>query len=219
MNMWMIYRILLLFFCTFPNVPAPLLLRKLSAGVSPLKGIAGHFAFGIHEYVPQSCKYVTILRAPVERAISHFDFARQGENHYLHALASAYGASLLDYIRSPQNIDVRNGQVLLWAGIGWGVHSGKTGEEILERARGNLLDYFALVGIMEQFDDFLYLIRRFFKWDIREYEKKNVNLQPTYPKDLPAATLNAIAACNRLDQNLYEDVKKAFNNRLKLYSG
>jgi hypothetical protein len=182
-----------------------------------LECIAGHFAFGIHELLPQPCTYITLLRNPVERVISHFEYVKRQKSHYLHALASAEGTSLLDYVSSLQNTEVKNGQAQLLAGIGWGVHSGKTEKEILDRAKKNLENHFALAGVMEQFDAFIYLIWRILGWDVCGYEKKNVTRTTASLTAIPDETLRAIAAYNRLDQQLYDQVKLSFNKKLEIY--
>lgn len=182
-----------------------------------LECIAGHFAFGIHELLTQPCTYITLLRNPVERVISHFEYAKRKKDHYLHALASAEGTSLLDYVSSPQNTEVKNGQARLLAGIGWGVQSGKTEKEILDKAKENLENHFALAGVMEQFDAFISLIQRIFGWDVWGYEKKNVTRATSSLTSIPAETLRAIAAYNRLDQQLYDQVKLSFNKKLEIY--
>ena len=39
--------------------------------------VMGHFQYGIHEFLPQEYTYVTIVRDPVERVISHYNYLRQ----------------------------------------------------------------------------------------------------------------------------------------------
>ena len=36
--------------------------------------VCGHFNFGVHEWMPQEARYITILRDPVERVISLYHF-------------------------------------------------------------------------------------------------------------------------------------------------
>jgi hypothetical protein len=50
-----------------------------------IKCIAGHFAFGIHRfYTARPCTYITLLRDPVERVISHYYYVLRRNDHYLH---------------------------------------------------------------------------------------------------------------------------------------
>ena len=43
----------------------------------------GHMTFGLHEVLPQTATYITVLRDPVDRVISAFYFMR---NYKLHPL-------------------------------------------------------------------------------------------------------------------------------------
>ena len=59
------------------------------------KLILGHFQYGLHRHVPNRCKYITMLREPVTRCISHYkQFMRThaGEN-----LPLANGSSFSDF--------------------------------------------------------------------------------------------------------------------------
>ena len=35
---------------------------------------SGHMAFGLHEYIPGPCVYVTMLRHPIDRIASYYDW-------------------------------------------------------------------------------------------------------------------------------------------------
>src|SRR5437879_12837060 len=45
--------------------------------------LTGHMPFGLHEAMPQRCHYVTLLRDPTERTISHYYFVFREPTHYL----------------------------------------------------------------------------------------------------------------------------------------
>ena len=51
---------------------------------SSLRLLHGHFAFGIHKYIPRSCRYVTVLREPVARVVSAYKHVlkRTGHEHH-----------------------------------------------------------------------------------------------------------------------------------------
>src|SRR5438552_2491662 len=59
-----------------------------SGDMEHLRVVAGHFSFGAHRHLPGSCRYVTFLRDPVERVVSHYYFVRRQPEHYLHPAAS-----------------------------------------------------------------------------------------------------------------------------------
>jgi hypothetical protein len=59
----------------YPNSTGVLMEEALSKSeeeLSKYKFVCGHFPLGIHEHLPQECKYVTVLRDPVARMVSNY---------------------------------------------------------------------------------------------------------------------------------------------------
>lgn len=74
-------------------------LRKfLSANLDEFEYIEGHYPYGIHFFTKRSCKYLTILREPLDHAISYYYFIRQCEY-------STYRHPLLDMVKSMSFLD------------------------------------------------------------------------------------------------------------------
>lgn len=48
--------------------------QKIAATTGPfgVKYMSGHFPYGVHEVIPRACAYVTLLRDPIQRCLSHF---------------------------------------------------------------------------------------------------------------------------------------------------
>lgn len=68
--------------------------------------IMGHFSVGLHEFIP-SLRYVTCLRDPVPRLLSHYLHALHDPAHYLHRAAksltfAAYVSSGLPVVTTPE---------------------------------------------------------------------------------------------------------------------
>jgi hypothetical protein len=179
-----------------------------------IRCLAGHFAFGIHEVLPNGGRYVTILRQPLERVISHYEHARRHAGHHLHAVAAAAGSTLLDYVRHPRSVEVRNAQTRLLAGVGWGVRSGRSGRDTLERAKENLEKHFVLAGVVERFDAFARLLQRLLGGKAHAVAMRNVSGSAERLAFVPPEILQGIAGCNDLDMQLYAHVKAAFLKRL-----
>src|SRR5207249_5331452 len=47
-----------------------------------LELVAGHVPYGVHEFLRRPVTYVTLLREPVERVVSHYWFVRTEPGHY-----------------------------------------------------------------------------------------------------------------------------------------
>ena len=46
--------------------------------------LTGHFEFGIHQWLPQTAVYFTLLRHPVERVLSYYYFILRNPEHPRH---------------------------------------------------------------------------------------------------------------------------------------
>jgi hypothetical protein len=55
-----------------PGIPVEKFCLLTESQLKQFRLIYGHFFFGLHEYMPEQCRYVTVLRDPVRRFISHY---------------------------------------------------------------------------------------------------------------------------------------------------
>jgi hypothetical protein len=169
-----------------------------------IKCIAGHFAFGIHRYYTAGpAAYITLLRDPIERVISHYYYVLRREDHYLHQTAVGKKLTLKEYMEDQLSIELNNGQTRVLAGIGWGAPYGKCPDSMLEQAKKNVKNHFAAVGVSEQFDEFLQILNQTLGWRIPDYKKKNVSFNRLKKQEIDPQTLNTIEQYNRLDLELY----------------
>lgn len=166
--------------------------------------LMGHMPFGLHAYLPHAAPYVTLLRDPVERIISHYYFIRRTPHHYLYEAVAGQGLSLHEYVTSGLSDELDNGQVRLLAGpTPAGAAQGGASAR-LARAEKNLAVHFAVVGLSERFDESLLLMRRALAWRHWPlYFRRNVAASKPSPLQVPAETLAAIRDRNALDLALY----------------
>lgn len=179
-----------------------------------IRCIAGHFAFGIHNYfTPRPIAYITILRDPIERVISHYYYILRCPKHPYYEKITSNHYTLKDYVEKFQNMEMDNGQTRILAGIGWGGPFGGCSRNILDKARENLDTHFAAVGISERFDDFLAVLSFLFDWDIKRYTPRNITEDRAKKEELDRDTLEAIIKYNQLDMELYEYAKRRFSDQ------
>lgn len=172
--------------------------------------IAGHFAYGIHKfYNARPCSYITVLREPIDRVISHYYYVLRRTDHYLHKEVTEKGIDLKQYVESGMSLELDNGQTRILAGIGQGAPFGKSSEAMLEKARKHL-DRFDLVGITEEFDGFLEILGRKMGWKISRIADKNVTQNRTQINNLDKDTLAVIEHYNRFDLELYQHAHGLF---------
>jgi hypothetical protein len=173
--------------------------------------LRGHMAYGLHEYLPGSVVYFTVLRDPVARVISYYNYIRRTPPHYLYDVVTQQNMSLPDLLESKLPLMMNDGQVRLISGV-WGEPAfGGVTEEMLEKAQKNLARSFIVVGLTERFDQTLCLLKENLNWqqDIT-YQRLNVSRQGLAGRGLPAAAVDLIQRVNRQDIALYAYARELF---------
>jgi galactose-3-O-sulfotransferase len=165
--------------------------------------IYGHLSFGIHRWVPQSATYITMLRDPVSRVVSQYLFVLRERRHRLHDSVVSQRLSLRDYIESGVTTEIDNGQTRMIAGD-IDTPFGEAKPQMLERAKRNIEQHFAVVGLTERFEESLVLLKSALGWR-RFATHVAINVSSIKHRDpIPDSTIDAIREGNRLDQGLYD---------------
>lgn len=188
------------------------------------KLIRGHIAFGFHEYLPlnQPYKYISILRDPIDRLISHFFYIYTTEQNHLHnklmknIMMDRIKNPKLDledsfhrYIFSLESGEVDNTHVRAISGID--CPFGKCTEEMLEIAKQNIERKFLYVGLTEYFDQMVSFFKTEMGWYIPpflEQDRKNSISYNFDVKDLSEEAIRELREFNKYDEELYRHVKK-----------
>jgi hypothetical protein len=174
--------------------------------------IQGHFVFGIHNMFPQECKYITLLRDPVERVISHYYYIKRSPGHPLNRLVEEQRLDLEGYVTSGICDEVRNDQTRLIAGVDRGTSIGEG--EMLRMAKNNMDKYFLVTGVIEQFDETLMLLKKRLKLRRIYYGIRNQTINRPSRDQIPASTLRLISERNKADIELYAHAKENLNRMI-----
>lgn len=183
-----------------------------------IRCLKGHMPFGLHKYLPRPAAYITLLRNPVDRIISHYYYVLRTPSHYLYNVVTSENMSLSDYVSSGISPELTNGQTRLISGVER-VDS-ITGDEpvsadILEIAKRNLQDYFIVGGLSERFDESLILFKSLLRWRNIFYIKQNVTRSRPSKREIPRKTMEVIEKHNKLDMELYEFAKQMFEEQIR----
>jgi hypothetical protein len=166
-----------------------------------------HLWFGLHDHLPGASTYITLIRDPVERAVSIY---------FHHLRGGRVRRSLEEYLRS---IDVLrdNGQTLRVSG---GSPNGgyETTVEMLEVAKRNLLEHFAWVGVTERFADSVVQLRRTFGWRPLYFRHQN-GAPRTASTRLDPDLLALVRERNQLDLELHRFAGELLESRIAADSG
>jgi hypothetical protein len=193
---------------THPHVAEERLRDRLTGGsaVRPL-AIAGHIVFGLRDVLPADSCYVTVLREPVERTLSHYGYLvaprdPKARPHGLLARDTPYRPELsleeaLDDPRYlPGNLQTR---MIVCRRSPFEELPG----DALEQAKEHLRSRFEFVGVTERFDEFAALLAGAFGWEPRVPPRKRVaDVRPQRASLSPRA-LRALIEHDALDLELY----------------
>jgi hypothetical protein len=172
--------------------------------------------FGVHEILPGSATYFTLLRDPIERVISFFYFIRRNPHHYHFAPITSQNLSLKEFLELRLNNMMDNGQTRMLAGVRQYDHPiGECTRELLEAAKQNLRQSFSVVGLVERFDETLLLLKQAYGWRNVLYVQQNVTGGRPLQEDLPQDALDLVAAYNQLDLELYEYAATLFEKKVQ----
>jgi hypothetical protein len=181
------------------------------AKIRMLKGHMGFF--GWHEYLPGPAVYITFLRDPVERVISHYYYVLHSPTHPAHRRTVAARLSLKEYLRTEMTKEVDNQQTRILSARP--ADFGGCCRLHLEAAQDHIARHFALVGLTERFDESLVLLRRLFGWGTIYYGRRRVTPGRPRKEDVDPDTIALIRAYNALDLELYRIAEGLFESALR----
>ncbi len=181
------------------------------------RALADHVPYGLFaRYLPADTRYITFLRDPVERVLSHYHFHARAGDEKLRA-TWRQDPALAGEIRPDD-------EVSLEAGLERGLtiynnfatrflYGGETLEPLppdaLERAKANL-DRFSFVGVTERLDESLVLLGRVLGVPLAGYHLRHVTERPKADA-FPDTLIRQIEQHNALDIELYRIARERFD--------
>lgn len=191
-----------------PDVRNPEVIAEKIKEERHVRLLRGHVDFGLHEYVPEFCRYFTMLRDPVKRVVSLFYDVKHWRGD-----AEVASMQLGEYIDSHHPSYVRNDQVKRLAGDG----EARSDEELLASAKTNLEQHITAFGLTECYDESLLVLRRLLGWGRYPlYIRGKTNKHRPPLSSIDTGILNAIRSQNQLDLLLYEFARDRFEEQLKV---
>ncbi len=181
---------------------------------SGFKLIKGHVYFGIHKFIPQKCKYFSIMRDPIERTLSIYNYIKSRYSHRDYEIANKL--TIEDYIESGHNLLVNNGQTRLLAGreASLNVPFNEINEIHLEQAKENIQNHFLLVGLTERYNESLLLLKNLLSWKTPTYSIANAVKRGKNTTHLTPEKRELIVNHNRFDIQLYQYVSNLFDEQI-----
>lgn len=165
-----------------------------------LKVVTGHLPFGLIDHLlPKPPDYITLLRDPVSRIRSLYQYIASDPGHQHHALVRS--CSISEFV-SANLSDLYNHQTRLMAGDG---HLRRSINEADLAVAEHNLARFALVGVQERFDDFVQALSRRYGWrTIPQVENSNVAQDASVA--VPKEARQIIERNNAFDLRLHRSI-------------
>lgn len=181
-----------------------------------LRLLTGHMVFGMHEYLPQGARYITMLRHPEKLVPSLYRYILDLPRHPHKEAIQKQEMSVADFAESGLNYATDNVAVRRISGIGESVPFGNCTAAHLDLAKTNLDTYFAVAGIMERFDESLLLMRATLGWTRQPYYvTRNVSSAKIEKNQLGEKELDRIRALNWADLQLFQYVTERLERQIQ----
>ena len=165
---------------------------------------AGHVPYGVfRDRLPPDCRYMTFLREPVDRVLSHYYRHMYPDRQGGQEIIVGAGVASLDEVLSAEPpLELNNLATRFLCGSPAPI--GELPASALDDARENLRR-FAFVGIQERFEESIVLLQRTIGLDLVPYLDRHVSADGSRPtvEELPAEHRALIEDRNRLDLKLY----------------
>jgi len=161
--------------------------------------IRGHIPFGVHALLPFESAYITLLREPVDRVLSQYSSMLERRRRWM--FRDGEPITLEEYVSSGCTKEVDNVQTRRLSGVDPPFR--QCSRDMLDRAKQNLTDHFAVVGLTEKFDHTLMLFRRILGWKYILYFRMNVTKARVARASVSNEVQDLIASYNQLDIELY----------------
>jgi tetratricopeptide (TPR) repeat protein len=190
------------------------------------KIVRGHIGLGIHEFLKyQSCTYMTVLRHPVDRVVSHYYYFSRPESS---SKLIKDDMTLEEFILQRKFSIVDNLQTRFLSGLGWQKTSvgkdlydkkfslkyGNCTDDMLSFAKNNLASYI-LFGLQDRFAESLELFKKVLRWKSIEIDtQKNVNVKRPKKDQIDPDLVKLIEAENKWDLELYNYARDLFDKQI-----
>jgi hypothetical protein len=199
-----------------------------------IRCLMGHVPYGIHEFLPCTASYITILRNPIDRVISHYCYLREripairrsieddDQDDYLTAQSIIFSKNpTIDaYIEWQRSLGLNNLQTRFlisprgdeWNRIGRSFLP--LDSESVELAKQNLQENFLVVGIQERYDETLLFLKRRLGWRNVYYWRDNVTRNRVSETDLATDLVKTIRNDNQCDCELWSFANELLDKEL-----
>lgn len=182
----------------------------------PYKLVLGHMPLGVHEHLDGPFTYISIVRDPVKRVVSLLEDICRRERHYLHKkFHEHYSRGGIDAVLDTSFSPEVSNEITRYFNFEKDSELIIDSERYLESATENINNLFGPIGVTEEFDAFLILLKRELGLKWVYYFRKNQTQEPLL--NFTKEQLAKIAELNQYDMRLYKFLKGRFQKQFSEY--
>jgi hypothetical protein len=174
---------------------------------------AGHLPYGLfREHLPAETRYITLLREPVDRVLSHYHSHLRPRGTAIDGRRRARGLPLAASVEEALERrlpDVTNLATRFLCGDPSPM--GTLPPQALDDAKANLRR-FAFVGIQERFDESVVLLQRTLGLGVVPYVNRHISIGRPGVDEIPDEQRKLIVEHNKLDAELFALAQTLFEN-------
>ena len=179
--------------------------------------ITGHVPTCIHNFISRPCRYIILLREPLERAISDYYFILTSVQHPRHERYNREKVTLEEHLRKKRGSTPDIIKLLLYPKLEvlpdipiiekWRGFESYTMNEMIEESKRKLREDFFQAGVLDRFGEFVFLLSRRLRWKFPYYRTENRSssrFRADARNTIDTEVLSHFYAANRIEYQLYE---------------
>jgi hypothetical protein len=185
--------------------------------------IMGHHKINsiLYQLIDRPIIHITMLRDPIKRVISYYDYRRAGSRHRFQAEMKQI--TLREFVESKEFVELEDAQTRRLTGrlkhernllkLGGKVMTESERQSMLDEAKYTLTERISFFGITEEYTRFLLMAKRLMGWDDIYYTRRNVSQKKTDVSEIDESVMDIIKERNQMDIALYDYAKELFDAR------
>lgn len=188
--------------------------------------VMGHHKINsiLYQLLNRPVIHMTMLREPVSRVVSYYDYLYTSEVHPLRHQVKRM--TLQEFIESEEFVELENAQSRRLVGSLYRAPSRKKAgqsvfspwddtDQLLKDAKETLTSRFSLFGLTNDYTRFLLMAKKLLFWRDIYYVRRNISKQKTVVADVEPRVLDLIRQRNQADIALFDYAKQLFDERCR----
>lgn len=138
--------------------------------------VDGHMYYGLHRHMPHESSHFTMLRDPVKRLVSLYNYGLQTPSLSWNARMRHEKPTFVEFVKGHYTNTSDNGIARFLSGHSLAMFAyGQCGPDTANQAIENLNNHFSAIGFLEEFDQSLILFQHVLAWTRQPlYKPRNV---------------------------------------------